>query len=86
MNEKKDLFTYTGDMEFSEPDEDGNVEWLPGDLEYHCLVNVNTKNASRFVGNENIDFYKKHPHELYVQKAKALYYKIRYEKTNQWWD
>lgn len=86
INEKKSLFTYTGNTEFSEPNEQGEVEWLPGNLEYHCLVKVNTKNTLRFVDKKHLDFYKRHPHELYIQKAKALYYKIRYEKTDQWWD
>lgn len=88
INEHKQLYTYTGDYELSEPDENGVVEWLPGTLEHHCLVYVNMKNMSRFLTPQQMksNIWTKFPEELYREKAKALYYKIRSEHTDEWCD
>lgn len=55
---------------------------------YVCDVNVNTKNASRFVKNEKErEFYvNRYPHELYLLKAKYLYHKLRNDFEQTWWD
>lgn len=82
--EKKKLFHFTGEMAFGEPDEDGNVEWLPGTLEHHSDVYVNKRNATRFLKPEQVERW--FDEDIYREKAKALYYKIRYEHTDEWWD
>lgn len=55
---------------------------------YVCDVDVNVKNAHRFVKNETERyFYVEHyPHELYLLKAKYLYHKLRDYFEQTWWD
>ena len=53
---------------------------------YICDVNVNLKNVSRFCKKDLISFYERHPHELYLLKAKHLYHLIRERYDNYWWD
>lgn len=89
FTEKDSLFSYTGDVKWNKL-EDGNYEMDGSQLVYHCHVNVNTKNAGRFIpfgyNNPKIEYWKSHPHEIYILKAKALYHKIRNEKDGSWWD
>lgn len=83
---KKDLFHYDGDLTYTKL-EDGNYEiGNTPDFKYHCDVKVNTKNADRFVDTKTRKWYIEHPHELYVEKAKCLYHKIRLEHDGEWWD
>lgn len=53
------------------------------------LAYVNTKNATRFIPNfkylKNRDF-KLFEQDLYIEKAKSLYYKLRHQYTTSWWD
>lgn len=55
---------------------------------YCCDVEINIRNANRFIKNEKEkEFYiNNYPHEIYLLKAKHLYHKVRniYEQT--WWD
>lgn len=53
---------------------------------YVCNVNVNTRNAARFVHPDIISFYTKFPHELYILKARHLYYKILEYYAPTWAD
>ena len=89
FTEKELLFDYTGDIKWI-PLEDGNYEMDGSEMVYHCLVNVNVKNAERFIplgkNNPQIDYWKTRPHEIYRLKAKSLYHKIRNEKDDAWWD
>lgn len=95
MRDKVDTFTYEypGKLEFKQCDSDDNLyECINSDelfKTYKCLVNVNTNNISRFFNNldeSDINYIKQYPHELYIKKAKYLYYKIRYEQDHKWWD
>lgn len=81
FNEKEtDLFHYTG-----EPIKGtDNVEVDSSGLEYHCDVYVNTRNASRFLSEEQQKHW--HPHAIYIEKARRLYHKIRVERDQEWWD
>ena len=61
------------------------------DLVYHYDgPYLNKRNASRFLNKQmiNSDYFKKgnFDHEYYLQKAKYMYYKIRYKYTDYWWD
>lgn len=60
----------------------------PMNCKYVCDVDVNVKNAHRFVKNETERyFYVEHyPHELYLLKAKYLYHKLRDYFEQTWWD
>lgn len=83
---KKDMFHYDGDLTYTKL-ENGNYEvGHTSDFKYQCDVKVNTKNADRFVNAENKKWYIEHPHELYMEKAKRLYHKIRFERDESWWD
>lgn len=85
ITEKKEIFTYSGEIKFNKQ-ENGNYAIDTSDCKYQCFVNVNTKNLERFVKKEKLyDFYKKHPHELYLIKARHLYHKIRAERDDYWW-
>lgn len=55
---------------------------------YVCDVEVNIKNADRFIKNKiEKDFYvERYPHELYLLKAKYLYHKLRNDFDQTWWD
>lgn len=84
-----DFYHFTGEAKFNELDEtDKNgeslYEWDGSDLEYHCDINVNTRNYKRFkVLKSVIDLHK---HELYIEKARYLYHKIRLYYEQYWWD
>lgn len=88
--EKKELYKYNGldTMKFVKIEGSDNYEMkFDTEPEYVCLVNVNTKNAKRFVKNKAEEEYMlKNPHLLYIEKARALYHKIRLEKDQHWWD
>ena len=84
FSEKRDLFHYTGDMQFKPTDIDDAVEVDTSGLKYHCDVYVNTRTVDRFLTKEQQKYY--HPHELYIAKAKTLYHKIRLERDATWWD
>ena len=87
FTEKKPLFHYTGGLNFIPIEGSDNVEVKSDNLVYHCLVNVNTKNVDRFISHpEEKKWLLKHPHELYIKKAKYLYHKIRLENDGKWWD
>ena len=81
ITETRDLFTFDGNLEFSEPDEFGNCTINTDKLKYRCFVNVNERNAYRF-SNENRKYHYKH--DLYIMKARQLYYQIRIEKEERW--
>jgi hypothetical protein len=92
---KRDLFHFDGGLLFQEIDKNsedydgGNTKRIVAspDFKYNCHVNVNLKNISRFVPNEKVrEWYIKTPHELYEQKARYLYHKIRYEHEQEWGD
>lgn len=90
FTEKKELFNYTGSLKFIPVKDSPYKEVDASSLKYHCNVYVNTKNIERFIpkgkDNPHIDYWKEHPHELYILKAKHLYHKIREEKDGAWWD
>lgn len=92
MLDNVDTFHYDGEMKFIELDKKDEIgeplyELNMDELVYHCDVKVNMKNLCRFVRNESHQkIYHTHPHELYKQKAKHLYYKIRLYYTEEWWD
>ena len=80
--EKRDLYHY----EYSLKDS----QWLGvfgGNAKYVCDVKVNIKNLNRF---DRFDHKKiaveKFPHELYIEKAKTLYFKILKERSQNWWN
>ena len=56
--------------------------------QYRCLVNVNLNNIDRFVKNEKEKKFikEKMQHELYIYKAKNLYYKLLMNRLETWWD
>ena len=66
------------------------------DIQYNCLINVNTKNVKRFAVNgydftinKIIPCYKymeEYPHELYIEKARRLLFKILNLHSSEWWD
>lgn len=84
---KVDLFHYDGNLTYTKLD-DGNYEMgTTPDFKYNCDVYVNTRNVDRFCKNEcEKKWMIEHPHELYQQKAKYLYHKIRLECDGAWWD
>ena len=87
FTEKKDLFHYTGNLKFVPVENSDSVEIKDDNLVYHCLVNVNTNNVDRFITHpEEKKWLLRHPHELYIKKAKYLYHKIRLENDGKWWD
>ena len=91
FTEKKDLFHYTGKVDFVPIEGSDNYELKHGDdFQYHCDVKVNVKNAHRFVpggkDNPHIEYWEKHAHEIYIAKAKHLYHKIREQYDGRWWD
>ena len=79
INNDNDLYEYVEDTTSTAK------TWFERSV-YTPKVNVNTKNAKRFVNDYEVEFYNKFPHELYLVKARHLYHKIRdmYEQT--WWD
>ena len=88
---KVDLFHFDGDLIFKPIEGTDDCELShTDDFKYVCHVNVNTRNIDRFIpGGKNCpyrEYWKEKPHELYVEKARALYHKIRLEKDNEWWD
>ena len=96
---KRDIFDYEGKLDFVEADteefgvdEDGKpfMQIKSGNLKYICNAHVNTKNADRFLPkniSENMrNYFLNHPHEIYVEKARHLYHKIRLERDEEWWD
>lgn len=91
INEKKDLYDYSGDCEFVPVKGNPDLHELKGNMTYKCLVKVNLKNYKRFFiyrgySESEGDVIKRHPHELYIRKAKYLYHKIRMERDLEWWD
>ena len=52
---------------------------------YVCDVKVNLRNIDRFVKDPVLKrYYMSHPHELYIEKARCLYHKIRLERDLNW--
>lgn len=89
FTEKKELYHYTGNVNFVPIEGSEDFKLLDGDdLQYHCDVKVNTKNIMRFVEDDcpYVEYWKEHPHDFYIKKAKYLYHKIRYERDGAWWD
>lgn len=63
---------YTADMK----------DWV-----YHCDVNVNIRNLSRFEPNKEYqEGYLKHPADFYQLKARYLFAKIYAQYSRYWWD
>lgn len=99
MLEEKQMFHFNGDLTFTPTKEypnDYEVGHTP-DFKYVCDVKVNLKNARRFIDKCHfedtepsfeyfLNYYEKSPHELYLKKARYLYFKIRYEHGEEWWD
>lgn len=54
--------------------------------QYFCDVNVNLKNVHRFCTKEQIPYYTRMPHEVYLLKVKHLYHLIRERYDELWWD
>ena len=79
-----DLYHYTGEIKYNPIEGTDNIELDPSDLVYHCDIYVNTKNADRFLSKEQQKYW--HPHEIYLEKARRLYHKIRVERDFEWWD
>lgn len=86
---KVDLYHYNGGITFVR-NENGNYTMKTSDdWGYVCHVKVNTKNIDRFIGPVKPSirqYWIDNPHELYIEKAKRLYHKIRYERDEEWWD
>lgn len=83
-----DLFHYDGELEY-EPWEDNPklTRVITDGLIYCCDVNVNLNNINRFTDNERmIKRCQDAPHELYILKAKKLYYNILATYLESWWD
>ena len=78
INENRDLFHY----------ENLSTLTLIGlrDLKYKCDVYVNMRNVNRFTETESRNVYEEFPHELYVEKARRLYFKLLYFKSRNWWN
>lgn len=74
------LYSYESNMEIK----DNDVIFVPN--KYKCNIYVNTNNYYRFVNEKYKEFYEKYPHNLYVEKAKYLYYKLLNNKIRNWWD
>lgn len=54
---------------------------------YHCDVKVNLRNKGRFLVNDIENKYiSDFPDELYKRKARYLYYKVREQYEEEWWD
>lgn len=79
------LFHYDGKMEFID-EGNGLHRCDTSNLHYHSDVKVNLKNANRYGNDLNQKIFNEMPHELYVMKAKHLYYKLRLYYTDLWWD
>lgn len=86
FSERRELFHFTGESRFIPIEDTDCVEVNPGDLEYHCDVYVNTRNIDRFLNKDSQEWCLRHPHELYIIKARRLYHKIRVERDFEWWD
>lgn len=91
ITEKKDLYDYSGDCEFVPVEGNPDLHEFKGNMTYKCLVNVNLKNHKRFClyrgyTEADTELINRHPHELYIRKAKYLYHKIRMERDIEWWD
>lgn len=77
--EYRDLYHY----EYSLKDS----RWLDvfgRNAKYVCDVKVNTRNINRFDHKKIV--VEKFPHELYIEKAKTLYFKILKERSQNWWN
>ena len=87
MLAEHNYYHFEGDMKF-EPVSGTTLSRLNmDDVKYFCDVNVNLRNMKRFVRDERLyDFYERHPHELYILKARYLYYKARFYYTELWWE
>ena len=81
----KRIFTFE---QFDEKDIEKNGNYADTLFErYRCFVKVNMKNYDRFCKSESFrNICEKMPHEFYEIKATQLYYKIRAEHTEEWWD
>lgn len=71
-------------------DGEGLYEWINDEeslkKSYKCNIYVNTNNYHRFVNEKYKEMYLEYQHELYVEKAKYLYYKLLTYKIKNWWD
>ena len=54
--------------------------------EYFCDCKVNLRNIKRFCNEKQIPFYERMPHEVYLLKARHIYYMIRERYEELWWD
>lgn len=81
------LYHFTGSLEFEEL-ESGNSLVKEGTLQYHYDgPYINKRNIRRFVGMHMYDHIDKwHEHDIYLLKVKHLYYRIREQYTEYWWD
>ena len=86
FSEQRELFHFNGQPKYVPIEGTDCVEIDSGNLEYQCDVNVNTRNIDRFIGENQREWCLRHPHELYMVKARKLYYKIREERDPEWWD
>ena len=59
----------------------------PMQPKYVSDVKVNYRNAYRFMSSKEIEYYEpKQSHELYIQKARYLYHKLRLYREQYWWN
>lgn len=89
MLEEKDLFHFDGKLEFVPIKNNDELYEVKGsdNFRYVCDVYVNTRNAGRFAVDEaRKKVLCEYPSELYLQKARRLYHKIRYEHEFEWWE
>lgn len=90
ISEKRDIFHYDFNENqplLKEKCEFGYKLLEDFDSRYHCDVNVNTRNVDRFAQNEwEKGYMLKSPHELYMMKARHLYYRVREQYEQEWWD
>lgn len=89
IQNESDYFDYRGGIKFElieDKDDDGKPLYRANmdDLEYIQKCKVNIQNYKRFNLPKNI--IDLHPHELYVEKARYLYHKIRLNYEQIWWD
>ena len=85
VKDEADLFHFEKPDVEPEPVNGRRRRFIPG--KYVCDVYVNTKNVKRFARNDVEEkLFLKYPHDLYVEKARHLYHKIRCERDINWAD
>jgi hypothetical protein len=87
INNDHNYYHFDGDVKFDPISGSTLSRVNMDDIRYYCDVNVNLRNMNRFVREKDTyQFYEKHPHEVYILKARYLYHKIRFYYTELWWE